>query len=103
MGTTAQCLKLRCLANPYCSALKFLDGGGKGKDGQSKYRELCWDIKQRGVLGETLVHLCLLNGTTAHNELAKRLIQQYPKLVNDIHISEEYYGDLTLVSKIRNS
>ena len=30
---------------------------------------------------------------TAHNELAKRLIQQYPKLVNDIHVSEAYYGE----------
>ena len=70
----------------------MLDGGGKGGKGASKYREVCWDSAQRGAMGENVVHQCLLQGTTAHNELAKRLINMYPKLVNDIFLSEDHYG-----------
>ena len=55
-------------------------------------RELCFDMNQRGSVGETLLHLCLLNGTYFHNELAKRLIYHFPKMVNDIYISDEFYG-----------
>lgn len=55
-------------------------------------RELCFDMNQRGSVGETLLHLCLLNGTRYHNELAKRLVNHFPKMVNDIYISDEFYG-----------
>lgn len=58
-------------------------------------RELCFDINQRGSVGETLLHLCLLNGTLFHIELAKRLVRFYPKMVNDIYISDEFYGTQT--------
>ena len=92
--------------------MKFLDGGGGGKGGKGgggKYREVCWDPEKRGTLGETLVHVCLLQvefcmsffsqtiaehiqGTSTHNVIARRALIQFPKLVNDIFISEEYYG-----------
>lgn len=71
-----------------------LDGGGKNAKGGSKYKEICWDLNQRGAMGETLLHICLLHGTTLHNEVAKRLIINYPKLVNEIYLSEDYYGNL---------
>ncbi|KRY91660.1 Transient receptor potential cation channel subfamily V member 6 [Trichinella pseudospiralis] len=83
-------------------ALKRLDGGGGKQGGASKYRELCWDISQRGAMGETLVHICLLNGTHLHNEVAKILIRTFPKLVNDIYLSEEYYGQSPLHQAIVN-
>ncbi|TKR60912.1 hypothetical protein L596_028093 [Steinernema carpocapsae] len=73
-------------------ALKLLDGGGKGGKGESKYREIVWRLEERGTMGENLVGVCLLQGTNVHNKLAMKLIQNYPKLVNDIFISEEYYG-----------
>ncbi|KHJ43908.1 ankyrin repeat protein [Trichuris suis] len=83
-------------------ALKRLDGGGGKQGGTSKYRELCWDISQRGALGESLLHICLLNGTNLHNEVAKILVTTFPKLVNDIYISEEYYGQSALHQAIVN-
>lgn len=70
----------------------MLDGGGKNAKGGSKYKEMCWDLNQRGAMGETLLHICLLHGTTLHNEVAKRLILNYPKLVNEVYLSEDYYG-----------
>lgn len=58
----------------------------------SCYREVCWDLKKRGAVGETIFHLCLLNATSLHADLAKRLLKFYPKLINDIYMSDEYYG-----------
>ncbi|XP_074641499.1 transient receptor potential cation channel subfamily V member 5-like isoform X2 [Tubulanus polymorphus] len=61
-----------------------------------KYRFCCWDIDKRGTVGETILHLCLLNGSSLHINLAKRLIQIYPNLAKDIYIGDEYYGEGTL-------
>ena len=44
-------------------------------------------------MGETLLCVCLLQGSPLHNEIAIRLAEIYPKLINDICISEEYYGE----------
>lgn len=57
-------------------------------------REVCFDINQRGSVGETLLHLCLLNGTFFHIELAKRLLRHFPKMANDIYVSDEFYGKI---------
>ncbi|VDN05297.1 unnamed protein product [Thelazia callipaeda] len=73
-------------------ALKLLEGGGRGGKGDSKYREVTWKLEERGLMGENLVGICLLQGTAIHNQLAIKLIKAYPKLVNDIFISEDYYG-----------
>ena len=43
-------------------------------------RKCCWDIEKRGALGETVLHVCLLNNTMIHNRLAKELIEVYPNL-----------------------
>ncbi|XP_076436751.1 transient receptor potential cation channel subfamily V member 5-like isoform X2 [Babylonia areolata] len=67
-----------------------------------KYREQCWDVDQRGTVGETILHLCLLSATLIHYELAKRLIRFFPKLINDIYIGEEYYGETVLHLAIVN-
>ncbi|XP_053598013.1 transient receptor potential cation channel subfamily V member 5 isoform X2 [Microplitis demolitor] len=58
---------------------------------KSKYREVCWNLSERGAVGETILHLCMLNATALHADLAKRLLRFYPKLINDIYISDEYY------------
>ncbi|XP_065210023.1 transient receptor potential cation channel subfamily V member 5 isoform X2 [Planococcus citri] len=65
-------------------------------------REVCWDLKERGAVGETILHLCLLNATSIHADLAKRLLKFYPKLINDIYISDEYYGESVLHVAIVN-
>ena len=58
----------------------------------SNTKEICFDLTKRGSIGETLVHLCFLNGTRVHNELARLMIKHFPKMVNDIYTSEEFYG-----------
>ncbi|XP_063834932.1 transient receptor potential cation channel subfamily V member 5 [Ostrinia nubilalis] len=68
----------------------------------SGYRELCWDLKERGAVGETILHLCLLNATSLLADLAKRLLRFYPKLINDIYMSDEYYGESVLHMTIVN-
>ncbi|CAL2045036.1 unnamed protein product [Caenorhabditis brenneri] len=73
-------------------ALKLLDGGGKGGKSESKYREMVWSLDDRGSMGENLLCICLLQGGALHNIIAKRLIHFFPKLINDICTSEDYYG-----------
>lgn len=63
---------------------------------------VCFDLKQRGAVGETLIHLCMLNGTDLHNELAKRLLKHFPNMINDIYLSDEYYGENALHIAIVN-
>ncbi|VDL69280.1 unnamed protein product [Nippostrongylus brasiliensis] len=73
-------------------ALKLLDGGGKGGKNESKYREIAWKLEERGAMGETIIGICLLQGTDVHNKLAMKIIEAFPKLINDINISEDFYG-----------
>ncbi|GMR60081.1 hypothetical protein PMAYCL1PPCAC_30276, partial [Pristionchus mayeri] len=73
-------------------ALKLLDGGGKGGKNESKYREMCWKMDERGSMGETIIGVCLLNGSELHNKLALKILDAFPKMVNDINLSEDYYG-----------
>ena len=65
-------------------------------------RFVCFDIQKRGKIGETLLHLCFLNHYCLYNELAKRLLKFYPKLIYDICISEDYYGQTALHLAIIN-
>lgn len=48
------------------------------------------------------MHLCLLNATALHADLAKRLLRFYPKLINDIYMCDEYYGENVLHIAIVN-
>ena len=47
-------------------------------------------------MGETVFHVCFLQGTTIHLHLAKRLLKHFPLLLNDIYLSDEYYGENVL-------
>jgi transient receptor potential cation channel subfamily V member 5 len=44
----------------------------------------------------------LLNATSLHADLAKRLLRFYPKLINDIYMCDEYYGENVLHIAIVN-
>ena len=57
-------------------------------------KELCFKLEMTGAVGETLLHLCMLNGSDIHIELAKRLIKFFPKQINDIYLSEDYFGNI---------
>lgn len=51
-----------------------------------------------GVAGENLVGCCLLQGSPLHKKLSIHVLETYPKLVNDIFVSEDYYGNEMLIS-----
>ncbi|GFS44729.1 transient receptor potential cation channel subfamily V member 5 [Trichonephila inaurata madagascariensis] len=72
------------------------------EEGVPQFREVCWDLDQRGSVGETVLHLCLLVSTPIHAELAKRLVRMFPKLINDVYQSDEYYGENVLHMAIVN-
>ncbi|KAJ8668889.1 hypothetical protein QAD02_000148 [Eretmocerus hayati] len=74
----------------------------ENKIDKSKYRLVCWMLGERGAVGETILHLCLLNATSIHADLAKRLLRFYPNLINDIYIDDEYYGENVLHIAIVN-
>ncbi|KAG7169642.1 Transient receptor potential cation channel subfamily V member 5-like [Homarus americanus] len=68
----------------------------------TSYRYACWDLKHVGAVGESVLHLCVLNATSVHNDLAKRLIRHFPNLINDIYLCDEYYGENVLHISIVN-
>ena len=60
------------------------------------FRECCWKVEERGFVGESAFHICFLMGTQAHLNIGRRMLKYFPKLVNDIYMSEEYYGENVL-------
>ena len=59
-------------------------------------------MDQRGSTGESVLHLCVQNTTIYNYLLVKRLLYHFPKMVNDIYISEEFYGESALHIAIIN-
>ena len=55
-------------------------------------RRVWWDIDKRGAVGETALHLCLLNNSSLYKDLAIEIIHEFPGLVNDIYLGDLYYG-----------
>ena len=53
-------------------------------------------VEKRGFVGESAFHVCFLMQTPTHLFLGRRLLKHYPKLINDIYMSEEYYGENVL-------
>ncbi|XP_071827111.1 transient receptor potential cation channel subfamily V member 5-like isoform X2 [Apostichopus japonicus] len=63
---------------------------------ESDMRLVCWRLEERGSVGETILHLCFLNASFIHIELAKRLLKAYPCLAEDIYVGDLYYGESCL-------
>ncbi len=61
-----------------------------------KTKELFFKMEKRGKNGESLLHMCLLCNTTAHDLIAKRIITFFPQVVNEICLSDETYGQTAL-------
>ena len=57
-------------------------------------KEVCWRLDKTGAVGESLLHLCMLNGTKMFIQLAKRLLMHFPKMINDVYLGADYFGDL---------
>ncbi|OAF67790.1 hypothetical protein A3Q56_04484 [Intoshia linei] len=75
-------------ASIQCSKNTHIEYNGK--------HEVCWDLDQRGSMGETPLHLCLLFNDPEFNEIASVLLRIYPKLGLDFYENDEYYGEACL-------
>ena len=52
----------------------------------------CWDLHQRGAMGETALHLLVLADSPATIDIAKIMLDRFPALALDYYEGEEYYG-----------
>ncbi|KAK7863240.1 hypothetical protein R5R35_001452 [Gryllus longicercus] len=93
---------LRTMENPDDYEIPDSHPDEQRKLDPARCRDVCWDLRERGAVGETILHLCLLNATAVHADIAKRLLRFYPKLVNDIYMCDEYYGESVLHVAIVN-
>ncbi|CAF1428841.1 unnamed protein product [Adineta ricciae] len=65
-------------------------------------KRVCWDLDQRGGVGEQILHICFLSSSPVHTALAKRLLRHYPKMIYDLYMGDEYYGENVLHIAIVN-
>ncbi|CAF0992320.1 unnamed protein product [Rotaria sordida] len=59
-------------------------------------KHVCWDLDQRGGVGEQILHVCFLSSSPVHTALAKRLLRHYPKMIDDLYMGDEYYEPATV-------
>nr|QZK27843.1 transient receptor potential cation channel subfamily V inactive [Cupiennius salei] len=59
---------------------------------ESGRRKVCWKLDERGMLGESLLHVLVICNTDIHTYIAIYLLDMYPSLAHDIVEGEEYYG-----------
>ncbi|ESO05330.1 hypothetical protein HELRODRAFT_77785 [Helobdella robusta] len=59
-----------------------------------KEHEGCWQLRKRGSVGESIIHLAVLYSKSSHiyKEITKVLLNIFPKLALDLYEGEEYYG-----------
>lgn len=57
-------------------------------------KRVCWDLDLRGGVGEHILHICFLSSSPVHTALAKRLLRHFPRLIDDLYMGDEYYGEL---------
>ncbi|CAF3232742.1 unnamed protein product [Rotaria socialis] len=65
-------------------------------------KHVCWDLDLRGGVGEHILHICFLSSSPVHSALAKRLLRYYPRLIDDLYMGDEYYGENVLHIAIVN-
>ena len=44
------------------------------------FTEHCWNVENRGAVGETTFHVCFLMGTPTHMFCAKRILKWFPEV-----------------------
>jgi hypothetical protein len=71
----------------------FMHLDKKPDEVEPQSRHVCFNIHKRGRYGETLLDLCLQNSSIVHTIIAKKLIEVYPRMKDDINFTEEYYGN----------
>ncbi|XP_054168611.1 transient receptor potential cation channel subfamily V member 1-like [Oppia nitens] len=59
---------------------------------QQNMRKVCWKLHIRGLYGESLIHILIINNTKIHTIIAKQMLLLYPNLVNDVFEELDYFG-----------
>ena len=52
----------------------------------------CWNLKMRGVVGETPLHICYLSSTKEDKEIASIMLEEFPYLAHDIYEGTTFFG-----------
>jgi len=55
-----------------------------------------WKLEKRGAVGETPLHLLILNNSEKHTKIASAILEQHPELALDLYEGFEYYGESCL-------
>jgi len=76
-------------------SLSSFSAGESARDENTIERMVCWDLEQRGDVGETALHMSLLlSKTQKFREIAVALLNAFPLLSVDYYEDDEYYGRL---------
>ena len=74
-------------------SLSSFSAGESASDEDTIERMVCWDLEQRGDVGETALHMSLLlSKTPKFREIAVALLDAFPLLSVDYYEDDEYYG-----------
>eukprot|EP00057_Strongylocentrotus_purpuratus_P013563 XP_011668037.1 PREDICTED: transient receptor potential cation channel subfamily V member 6 [Strongylocentrotus purpuratus] len=82
--------------------LKVFDDGQSSAINKFEQHDACFDLNKRGAIGETILHMCFLNDTRMHREIASHLLTVYPKLALDVYEGSDFFGESALHMAIVN-
>ncbi len=57
-----------------------------------RHHPACWNLKMRGVVGETALHMCFLSHTEDDLAIAKIMLEEFPYLIHDIYEGTTFFG-----------
>ena len=58
-----------------------------------KEHEACWELKRRGSVGESIIHLAMLGSSKPpFKMIVHSLLNNFPKLALDVYEGNEYKG-----------
>lgn len=56
----------------------------------------CWNLKMRGVCGETPLHMCYLSSTEDDKNIARIMLEEFPYLAQDLYEGTTFFGETAL-------
>ena len=59
-----------------------------------KEHEACWELRKRGSVGESIIHLAMLGiKLPIFRNIVRSLLHHFPKLALDVYEGNEYKGN----------
>lgn len=67
-----------------------------------KEHEACWELKKRGSVGESIIHLAMLGSKLpSFKKIIFSLLNNFPKLALDLYEGIEYKGNFSEELKLK--